>query len=339
MANYNIQLGVKIDSNAKKSIKEQLKNIEPEITNVKLSNNAIKSIQDQLKGANLGITIDTASIKQAQTEVNKLVSNLKNVSGIKTNINTNFNNTGANNDSSSINNNVLKSKQTIALNDLKIFWNRYKSTAKEGVDEYNNLISQLGKVSNEDGLNKLNNQISVFKSSIKLAASEIKTSFNEEKFNADKIAGLSRVEKYIQNNTKAAKQFGVALDDVKTKMKAATNPSEYNAANTQFKRLKAQIDAAGLSGKSFGDQLKSSFGNLTQLFSVTSLIMTGVSQVKQGFSELVALDDAMVELKKVTDETTDAYKNFYYQANDIAKDLGATTQEVISQTAAWGQLG
>lgn len=90
---------------------------------------------------------------------------------------------------------------------------------------------------------------------------------------------------------------------------------------------------------SFGDKLKSEISNLTSFFSATSIILSTIGHLKNGFSELVALDDAMVELKKVTDETSESYKNFYYQANDMAKDLGATTEEIISQTAAWGQLG
>ena len=46
----------------------------------------------------------------------------------------------------------------------------------------------------------------------------------------------------------------------------------------------------------------------------------------------------MVELKKVTDETNESYKNFYYQANDMAKQLGATTEEIINQTSSWAWL-
>ena len=30
---------------------------------------------------------------------------------------------------------------------------------------------------------------------------------------------------------------------------------------------------------------------------------------------------------------------FYYTANDIAKQMGVTTQEIINQTSAWSRLG
>lgn len=332
MANYNIQLGVKIDSNAQKSIKEQLKNIEPEITNVKLSNNAIKSIQDQLKGANLGITIDTASIKQAQTEVNKLTSSLKDVSNIKTTTNTKLNG-----NSNLFNQVDFEAQKKIALNNAEAYWKKNNSIAKEYSEEYKRIITQMNSSINNDELKSANKQMAALKSSINL--SNTNSSLDQSKFLANQEASLARVQKYINENTKAAKQYGKALSEAQSQIKGTTNNKELQVANAQFNALTKQISAAGQSGKSFGDQIKSAFSGLSQIFSVSSVILTGVSQVKEGFNELVQLDDAMVELKKVTDETSDSYKNFYYQANDIAKDLGATTQEVISQTAAWAQLG
>lgn len=332
MANYNIQLGVKIDSNAQKSIKEQLKNIEPEITNVKLGNNAIKSIQDQLKGANLGITIDTSKIKEAQNEINKLTSSLKNVGSIKTTTNTK-----SNGNSNLFNQADFEAQKKIALNNAEAYWKKNNSIAKEYSEEYKRIITQMSSSINNDELKSANKQMAALKSSIKL--SNTNSSLDQSKFLANQEASLARVQKYINENTKAAKQYGKALSEAQSQIKGTTNNKELQIANAQFNALTKQISAAGQSGKSFGDQIKSAFSGLSQIFSVSSIILTGVSQVKEGFNELVQLDDAMVELKKVTDETADSYKNFYYQANDIAKQLGATTQEVIIQAANWAQLG
>ena len=162
---------------------------------------------------------------------------------------------------------------------------------------------------------------------------------NQTNFLADQQKELANIKTYINANTKAANQYGEALKQAQTNVRGATNTQELTATRKQFQALKAEISAAGMSGLSFGDKLKSEISNLTSFFSATSIILSSVSHLKNGFSELVALDDAMVELKKVTDETNESYKNFYYQANDIAKQLGATTQEVITQTANWAQLG
>ena len=57
------------------------------------------------------------------------------------------------------------------------------------------------------------------------------------------------------------------------------------------------------------------------------------------FEKIVELNSAMVELKKVTDETNDTYNEYYLRSNDIAKALGVTTKEVIDATTAWSQMG
>ena len=82
MADYKIQLGVQLDSKAQENINNQLRKIETKIETATLSKKAISSIQDQLKSANLGITIDTTSIKKAQNEVNKLVDSVRKASGL-----------------------------------------------------------------------------------------------------------------------------------------------------------------------------------------------------------------------------------------------------------------
>ena len=52
-----------------------------------------------------------------------------------------------------------------------------------------------------------------------------------------------------------------------------------------------------------------------------------------------ALDDALIDLRKTTTATNQELEDFYYKANKIAKQLGATTQEVIQATADWSRLG
>ena len=47
----------------------------------------------------------------------------------------------------------------------------------------------------------------------------------------------------------------------------------------------------------------------------------------------------MIDLQKVTTATREEYNRFYQSANDTAKALGVTTEEVISQTAEWARLG
>ena len=44
-------------------------------------------------------------------------------------------------------------------------------------------------------------------------------------------------------------------------------------------------------------------------------------------------------MRKTTEATEAEYRKFYLTANETAKALGVTTEEVISQTAEWSRLG
>ena len=328
MADYKIQLGVQLDSKAQENINNQLRKIETKIETATLSKKAISSIQDQLKSANLGITIDTTSIKKAQNEVNKLVDSVRKASGLS------LGNQLKNNSSSKSDANFLADQQRILAQNEK-YWKQNTAAAKEYEQQWTQAFSNVENAQSKAQLTTATKQINALKAEIDNAGSKM----NQTNFLADQQKELANIKTYINANTKAANQYGEALKQAQTNVREATNTQELTTARKQFQALKAEISAAGMSGLSFGDKLKSEISNLTSFFSATSIILSSVSHLKNGFSELVALDDAMVELKKVTDETNESYKNFYYQANDIAKQLGATTQEVITQTANWAQLG
>ena len=108
---------------------------------------------------------------------------------------------------------------------------------------------------------------------------------------------------------------GVVVSEVKTVDKAKTAWQEF--------------------GSSFGglgkDILK--YGaNLIQVYDI-------IRYLRQGFNEVLEIDTAMTELKKVTDETSVAYKNFLDSAYTSAKKLGSTMKEFTEATADFARLG
>ena len=60
---------------------------------------------------------------------------------------------------------------------------------------------------------------------------------------------------------------------------------------------------------------------------------------KQGVSTIMNLDEALVDLKKTTTMSSDQLKQYYFDSNDVAKQMGVTTQEIIEQSSAWSRLG
>lgn len=63
-----------------------------------------------------------------------------------------------------------------------------------------------------------------------------------------------------------------------------------------------------------------------------SRLMSQVNSIKE-------LDTALVDLRKTTTMTQSELNSFYYSANDVAKQMGVTTKEIIDQASAWSRLG
>jgi TP901 family phage tail tape measure protein len=62
-------------------------------------------------------------------------------------------------------------------------------------------------------------------------------------------------------------------------------------------------------------------------------------QVQMGISHIYELDKAMIDLKKVTDETTQSYRDFGMEANSMANSIGSTTVDIIKATTEFSRLG
>ena len=117
------------------------------------------------------------------------------------------------------------------------------------------------------------------------------------------------------------------------------NQMDLNKWTAQFSRFKSEVKAAGKNMQSLGDVLKNNVGKVLQWVSATTLLFRAFSLLKSAISTVVALDTAMIDLRKTTDATEAEYRKFYLTANETAKALGVTTEEVISQTAEWSRLG
>ena len=55
-------------------------------------------------------------------------------------------------------------------------------------------------------------------------------------------------------------------------------------------------------------------------------------------STIIDLDTQLVDLRKTTSMTTSELNQFYNESSNVAKELGVTTSEIISQAAAWSRL-
>ena len=64
-----------------------------------------------------------------------------------------------------------------------------------------------------------------------------------------------------------------------------------------------------------------------------------LAQLRQGYQYVKEIDVALTELKKVTDETDTAYKNFLSTASKTAGTIGSTVSDFTNATANFARLG
>lgn len=182
-------------------------------------------------------------------------------------------------------------------------------------------------------LKKVQNNLNVVSASTKNSVSSLQ------------IAGLdNRISTWMNNNTRASKQYGEAIRNLRNRLSELN--SSGNATKGQLKQIenafnniKIQANQAGLAGKSFISSFKGAFKSISRYVGVSTLIFSSINAIKNGVNSIIELDTALVDLRKTTDGTEAQLKEFYYTANDVAKKLGTTTQEVIQSAADWSRLG
>lgn len=149
----------------------------------------------------------------------------------------------------------------------------------------------------------------------------------------------NQVESWAKKNSKALKQYGDQLEMLAQKMREAKTQGELNDLNNQFKNIKAEAGSLGLVGASFGDQLKKAFvhiGEFTGIYALTSKMRQLPGEMAQ---EVIKIDTAMTELRKVSTASASEISNYFDQATESARKYGQTIDEVINSTASWTRLG
>lgn len=151
---------------------------------------------------------------------------------------------------------------------------------------------------------------------------------------------LDKIHKLLAENSKMS-------SDAKAKIRAYYAEIESGNPSMSLDRIHGEIMKiynaeveAGRAGRSFFDTLKNSgfhqiAAQMAGMFGFYDVINLG----KEAISTIVSLDDALVDLKKTTAMNGTQLEDFYYDANDVAKQMGVTTEEIITQASAWSRLG
>lgn len=150
----------------------------------------------------------------------------------------------------------------------------------------------------------------------------------------------------MMKNGKLMAEYGDKVRDVLSRIKSINTSVNPEDAVSELKKLRLELtniqsaaEEAGKSGKSFGQMLVQRFKSLGAYLATFVQFYDIVRYTRQAFSTIMDLDTQLVDLRKTTSMTTSELNQFYIASSDVAKELGVTTSEIISQASAWSRLG
>lgn len=228
------------------------------------------------------------------------------------------------------------------LNQVKQFQADYQKVANDI-----NKLQVGGTFSiNKDNFAKANEVYQRFEN-LKIEAKQLRalnSTFKAEQTNElSHLKVLDSVTKYLQKygdvmskNTPGSYQRMIELSD---KLKNGVFSGRGGAAQQEFLNIATNARLAGGEVETLGQKVKRVFDEKLGYGVLATLALYARQSIMQVYNNVVNLDTAMTELKKVTDETDATYNKFLDGAAERAQKLGATMSDVINSSADFARLG
>lgn len=283
---------------------------------------------DGIKSKNIDIATGSAkkSVNEIQLAYNDLMKMQKRISSIRLNL--------AGLDSSK------NSSQIVALR------NQLSSVDTE----YKHLLATFQKDLSPIQLDNLQREFQLTSDKIAVVSAKAKDAARNVKNIATPVSSLqamtldNKMSTWLEKNSKASKDFGNSIDLLRNKLSTLNasgklTTDEFRSIQNEFKLIQQQAIATGKIGRSFGSTFSGTFKSILQYVNVSTIIYQSISGLKQMFQNVVDIDSAMTELKKVTNESSESYSKFLSTAGSSAKEIGTTVTSIIESTANFARLG
>lgn len=227
-------------------------------------------------------------------------------------------------------------------------WTDVNGNARISTNELSKAFDQLTTASNNYANSPTEAHQKALIASEKELDKQIKTvtnsvrSMNAELAKDSKVSSLhNQLADFMSKNGKTVKYFGNDLRDIfnQTGQGAKLTNQELAVLKQRFIDIQNTARNTGKLGKTFFQTIREGMSSFSYWASSTFLVMKVIQSIKGGIRSVIELDTALVDLRKTTTMTYGELEKFYYQANEVAKQMGVTTAEIINQASAWSRLG
>lgn len=153
------------------------------------------------------------------------------------------------------------------------------------------------------------------------------------------IARITEYQAKFKETLKNTPQLAAQLEELRQKLDSNSFVGTENKANQEFVKLTNQIRQAGGEAETLGQKIRRIFGEKLGYGIIASAAMMARRSIREMYNNVMQIDTAMTELKKVTNETDESYKRFLDGSAERAQKLGAKISDVVTATADFARLG
>lgn len=344
--------------NFKKAKKKTPIKIGATISSFKIGTGAIPDLKSELKERlknievtfkyNLDVIVSEQSKTAVQKEINALQEDFKEARSLAKDLGNKVNNQRKNvstaYEKGIKNGYVFSDDESHIKDELLSLSNRLDSLIKPKVNASEAELQAY--------IDEVNEIAEAFKN-VKTAADEAREHI--DKFAKDKTANTAAInlskkwdtafrsfQQYLQTNPNTRTDTnlnrmaeGIIFDFQNTEQSA----ERLAKLNREISEYKLRAHQGGLEGKKFSQVLKGMFEKFGSWGIVTRIMMLGYNTIRKMFTATKEVDTAMVNLRKVSDETEESYTRFLRNATKEAKELGTTITELTEATATFARLG
>jgi len=182
---------------------------------------------------------------------------------------------------------------------------------------------------------------------IKTLSQDIEGTLSKKAFSSVKQAaeksltnvGL-KIDQIIAKNSAMGKDFESRFKNLRSDLGLAESVEDVQRIIAEVNKLESELISTGNTGKSFIDQIKQRMRDINtkyiaQYFSFQDIIR----YARQAVTNVIELNDAFIELSKVSNTTVKNLEADFQSYADIAKDIGGTITDTINATADWARMG
>ena len=161
-----------------------------------------------------------------------------------------------------------------------------------------------------------------------------------------KIADIiSQMKIYRSENTNMSSSQKSSLNSIISSAEKLAHSGKDTAEQIEqikiaFSGLKAEISETGKTGKNFFSQIRNRLTDMNSKFVAQFLSWQDwIRYIQQGINTVRELDEAMTEVRKVSEATESQYASFQRTIASTAKEIASTNKELLNSSADFLRLG